>query len=286
MANKYLAIRDGGKTSEEGFARLVNKIAGATNSGIIGSGDFLVTQDGTPGMLVDIATGDIVIPYQNYLYHCWSTATQTQTIASNSSGNPRIDCVVAYVDLAVVSSASNNNPDAIKFYDVTGTPAGSPVAPNGTAIQAAVGAGNPYIILANVAVANSATSILNANITDLRPVFKLSGSIINPVVSGEYNNGNSGASPAIDWSKGNHQYITLNNNAVTFTYSNAKAGQTLTLRLLQDSSGGRVPTLPTGTKYTGHGAAPSFSTGINYVDIIVVYYDGASYYTQAALDFA
>lgn len=170
-----LAIRDGGKTSEEGIARLISK-GFITEEGVIGVNDLLVAQAGTPDNTVRIPVGDILIgktsPYaggQDYYYHAWVTAEEAVTIAANSSGNARVDSIVAYIDLSVVSSAENDNPGALKFYDVQGTPAGTPVAPTDAEIQAAIGAGNPWVLLANVAVSSGFTQIITANITDKRP---------------------------------------------------------------------------------------------------------------------
>ena len=176
MANKYVGIRDGGKTDEEGaLTRLLNMLAGTQNEGIIGTGDFAVTEQGTPTMDVDIATGDIVINYTDYLFHCWSTAVQTLTIGAADPTNPRKDRIVAYVDLTVVDDTNPNNPDAILFKDVQGTPAGSPVEPDDSAVQTAVGSGNPWDELAMIDVAALASSIVDANITDRRGLFQLGG---------------------------------------------------------------------------------------------------------------
>jgi hypothetical protein len=280
-----IAIRNGGKTSERGFTRLLNKIAGTTDAGVIGSGDLLVTQDGSPDMGVTIAVGDIVIPYLDYFFHGWATSTNALAINSNSSGNPRYTTIVAYEDLTVVSSSNSDNPSAMIFAAIDGTPAGSPVPALDATIQAAIGAGNPFKRLAEVYVANGATSIINANITDVRPIFKLFGLINTPVVYGEYDNGQSGIAITIDWTKGDRQVVTLNAASVAISYSGAQKGQTLRLRIIQDGSGSRVPTLPLGTKYP-YGAAVPFSVAINAIDEIVVDYDGASYLTQQAIGFA
>lgn len=99
----------------------------------------------------------------------WSTATEGVTLNTADGSNPRIDLIVAYVDLSVVSSASSNNPNAWSLLKVTGTPAGSPAVPNSAAIQAALpNSSYPYIILARVAVAAAAPNVTDANITDVR----------------------------------------------------------------------------------------------------------------------
>lgn len=169
-----VGYRDGGKTSEAGIHRITRGLY--TREGIILSGDLQVTQNGTPDTNVLIATGDVVVgstsPYTTfppYFYHAWVATSGLVAIAANASGSARVDCIVAYIDLSVVSSASNDNPGALKFADVQGTPAGSPVAPSDATIQAQVGGSNPWVLLATVAVANGFSTIVTANITDCRP---------------------------------------------------------------------------------------------------------------------
>jgi hypothetical protein len=113
---------------------------------------------------------DAFIPSGNkYPYCIWLDAATNVTVTTADGSNPRIDLIVAYVDLSVVSSASSNNPNAWSLLCVAGTPAGSPAVPNAAAIQAALpNSSYPYIVLARVAVAAGATTITNANITDVR----------------------------------------------------------------------------------------------------------------------
>lgn len=80
-------------------------------------------------------------------------AAGSLTVAANSSGNPRVDLVVAQVhDLGSSSSFCDVN-------IITGTPGSSPATP---AVPANA------IPLAKVAVANGASNIVTGNITDLR----------------------------------------------------------------------------------------------------------------------
>jgi hypothetical protein len=92
----------------------------------------------------------------------------------------------------------------------------------------------------------------------------------------EHDNGTVTSNTTIDWNNANNQKITLGAD-VTFTFSNMDIGHKQ-LKVLQDSTGGRTPTLPAG-KWPG-GAAGSFSTAAGAEDILSVYYDGASYYFQ------
>lgn len=119
------------------------------------------------GTLIDTTNG--------FPYYGWMDAAENVTIATADGSNPRIDAIVAYVDLTVVSSSNSNNPNALKLKAVSGTPAGSPTAPNDATIQTSVGGTNPFIRLAHVTVNAAATTITNANISDQR-VFATVGS--------------------------------------------------------------------------------------------------------------
>lgn len=89
-------------------------------------------------------------------------------IAAVSSSN-RIDTVVGYIDMEMYGDTGVvNNTGALKFLAVKGTPNTSPLAPDAAAIQSAVGAGNPYFILGDVATAPSTGQITSGNITDKR----------------------------------------------------------------------------------------------------------------------
>lgn len=95
-------------------------------------------------------------------------------IATADVSNPRLDLVVLYVDNGVglptgtPTSANLDGKGVTKAKIVTGTPASSPVAPNSTAIQASVGAGNPYLVVAQVRVNAGVSVIAGDKVTDLR----------------------------------------------------------------------------------------------------------------------
>jgi hypothetical protein len=112
--------------------------------------------------------GGLVATSANFPYFGWIDAAANTSVSTSDPSNARIDTVVAYVDLSLISSSTTNNSGAFKVKAVAGTAAGSPTAPNGAAIQSSIGAGNPYIILGDVAVAAAASSVVNANITDRR----------------------------------------------------------------------------------------------------------------------
>lgn len=146
-----------------------------------------VVAETSPTMTVTVSQGTAGIPVGTYpsSYDYWvgidtttgSPAGETVTIATASSSNPRIDAVVAYVDLSVTASSGtpNNTNNMLKLVSVAGTPAGSPVAPTGAAIQSAIGGSNPYILLAQVLVGTSVTQINNGNITDKRNFMRTTG---------------------------------------------------------------------------------------------------------------
>jgi hypothetical protein len=134
-----------------------------------------VSQAVSPNMSVVVANGTAMIPTgtypSSYNYYIANNTSggESVTIGTANTSNPRIDLIVAYVNQSATFTTSPvNSPGTWLLADVQGTPASSPSAPNAAAIQAAVGASNPYFILAQVLVGANVTQILNSNITDQR----------------------------------------------------------------------------------------------------------------------
>lgn len=130
-----------------------------SSTGVIGSNSLGVTQSGTPGMSVQIASGwaSIIGTTQANMgaYTAYNDASVTAAIATADATNPRIDLVCLTVNDSYYTGSTNN----VVVTVVTGTPASSPTVPATPANS---------IALAKVAVAANATSITNSNITDLR----------------------------------------------------------------------------------------------------------------------
>ena len=140
--------------------------------GIIKAGDLAVSQRGAgANMSVDVAGGRAIIngdlsTYEGS-YFVENRGVTNLAISASDPTNPRIDRVVAEVLNAEYTGASN----LWRLRVITGTPAGSPVAP---AVP------SNAISLATVAVAALASSITNANITSSVPTraTALGGTII------------------------------------------------------------------------------------------------------------
>jgi len=168
--------------------RLTTQALYAT-TGIIGSTSLAVTQNGTPNMSVNIAAGWAAIVGTSTTtqgtYVSYNDAVLNAAIATAPATNSRIDLVCLTVNDAYYSGSTNN----IVVNVVTGTAAASPVAPATPANS---------IALAQVLVGTSVTSILTANITDVRvqtttnlPVVSLTGTqtltnktLTSPVING------------------------------------------------------------------------------------------------------
>ena len=168
--------------------RLTTQALYAT-TGIIGSTSLAVSQNGTPNMSVNIAAGWAAIVGTSTTtqgtYVSYNDAVVNAAIATAPATNSRIDLVCLTVNDAYYSGSTNN----IVVNVVTGTAAASPVAPATPANS---------IALAQVLVGTSVTSILTANITDVRvqtttnlPVVSLTGTqtltnktLTSPVING------------------------------------------------------------------------------------------------------
>jgi len=131
--------------------------------------DLKVTQNTGSDMNVKIAAGQALIPgSENTFQGSYFAANDANVVLAIAASNPtlgRIDLVVAKVQDAFYSGGTN----AWSLAVVTGTAAGSPVAPAAPANS---------IILAQVSVAAAVTAIVNANITDKRQALTAAGGII------------------------------------------------------------------------------------------------------------
>ena len=149
----------GGSHTAEQTRRALHAIIGR-RGGVLTPTDLLVTQRAAGvNMSVDVATGQVAVPgseatYQG-AYFVENRGAVNVTIATADATNPRRDLIIVRVRDAQYSGS-----DGVTIEAVQGTPAGSPADPS-------LPTGNCFV-LARVAVAAGATSITNANVTDLR----------------------------------------------------------------------------------------------------------------------
>ena len=219
----FLSNRDGGKTNEEGHYRFqIKSFTGNVNNGL------LVKQNNPLSMSVLVEAGDARIPYQEYGYTWWNDGELSVSLNTADPSNPRDDVIVAYVDRGKTANSNvTNNPDIVKIKAVAGSPSANPTPPNNTVIQTSVGAGNPFMILAQVRVGAGVSTISNGNITDRRvfasPVIADGGITTNKIAAKAI------TAPKIDFatliSNGNFQGDTV---AATYYPSGNTTTQTIT----------------------------------------------------------
>lgn len=151
----------GSHSAEDDRLLLASLLGGSPNQavaqGIVSPTDLAVTQNGTPNMSVNIAAGAAFIAGTESstqgIYHLENDASVNVAISTANATNPRIDLIVAQILDDQYSGSSHLGQIVV----VTGTPAASPSAPATPANS---------IVLAQVRVNASVTSILTANITD------------------------------------------------------------------------------------------------------------------------
>lgn len=130
---------------------------------------------------------------------------------------------------------------------------------------------------------NSIVSISNGNIT-ITPngTGKTKVSALNYNEGSVYSLGTTSGTITPDVANGNVQTITLNGNLTFSAFSNAVAGQSMTLIVIQDATGSR--TLTSTMKFAG--AEKTLSTAANSIDILSVFYTGSVYYASLSKGFA
>jgi hypothetical protein len=95
--------------------------------------------------------------------------------------------------------------------------------------------------------------------------------------------GNISGTTTIDRSRGNIFKATATGNFI-LAISNCNAGQSFTLIITQDSTGGRTATYPSAFKFTyGY---KTLSTAAGTIDMLNVFYDGTTYYTTLTAGYA
>lgn len=168
MAKKVFNMA-GGLHSAAAYTAFENRLYGGS---VKASADSFLISAGA-GMNVSVSKGDGLIDTgSEYARRVQLTAVETVLApAANASFN-RIDSVVMYIDNAVVPTTGviDNINDVLKLMVVAGTAAATPAAPTGAAIQAAIGAGNPYMVLGNVTIPQAATNLAAATFTQLATV--------------------------------------------------------------------------------------------------------------------
>lgn len=136
---------------------------GLAISGVLGDigNELAVTQQAVANKTVKIGTGAVLV---KGAIRQIGVATSL-TIADNTSGNPRIDRIVARL---------NTTDRKIEFAVLQGTPAASPSAPTLTQTSATY-----EISLAKIVVANGFSTIINSNITDERTYMTYRDRVLN-----------------------------------------------------------------------------------------------------------
>lgn len=208
MANKVYNL-NGGLYSGDAFTAFETRIASSNNGSIVASPSDLKVSAGS-GMNVTVSTGAGIIG-NGTLSGVRFAIDSPVTVAINaaSTANPRMDSVVAYIDKSVSASTSvvdNTDLGIVKFKSVAGTPASAPTAPSTATIQSSIGAGNPYMILANVTVPKSSTAASSFTITDMR-VTPTSAIITDNSITTKKLANKSVTSAKVDWTTLPYKYV-------------------------------------------------------------------------------
>lgn len=129
-------------------------------SGVVGFSDLVVTEkSGTANMSVDISGGSVIVQGTEIsgqgAYFCYSSASVNVAVTPADATNARYDLVVARVQDSQYSGASNEWGLEV----VAGTASATPEYPSVPANS---------VVLAVVTVPASASSIVDANIADVR----------------------------------------------------------------------------------------------------------------------
>ncbi len=202
------------------------------------------------------------------VYPVRSDAEESVIISSNSSGNPRIDAVVLYIDKSVIPNFDASN--VAKIVAVEGSPAAAPQPPTDDEISTVIGVNNPFLRLAEVFVASGATEITNSDITDKRVRAILRSSLAR------YKQNTDESTITFNMEEAEVHSVTLGGNRI-LVFANVSVGQVFTIRLKQDGTGSRTVTWPSGINWAD-GVAPTLTTTANKTDVFSFICTGSGAY--------
>ena len=230
--------------------------------GVLSTSDLVATQTGTPSMAVAVTGaaqgsvgGNVWLPGG---YRVYNDSNATIAVAAANPTYPRIDLLIACVD-------TTTSPYTPSLKVVTGTPASSPAVP-------AVPVGLVALALYQIAVAANATSIVNANLTDIRVVASLNLNASNILTLLKMVDGTGSGLDAdlLDGQQGSY-YATAagltatNTNATTHLANTAPHGATATPTAghlpLYDTNGNLASNYPVSGQNPNLLFNPSFNLG-------------------------
>ncbi|MFN3004976.1 hypothetical protein [Mycolicibacterium wolinskyi] len=246
---RFVSFLNPSLVDQEGLHKYLTRLFGPGVATAFNANGWKVTQRGAgANMSVDIAVGDGLLarPSGDYGFWGWTTATENVAVTAANPTNPRIDTVVAWVDTSVTTTGSANSPNALKFQIMAGTPGGSPVAMPDVTIQSTLGAAVAWIKLATINVAAGSTSVVNANISDVRT--GITGLVNSAVADGSITTAKLAAtsvtSAKVDFSTGiwweEIGRTTLTTSASTISLTSLPARKYLKLKLIALNAGGTI----------------------------------------------
>ena len=144
------------------FGTMLNSLV---SNGVVSGADngLAVSQSGTPAMSVSVATGRAFIGHTSKRRYYRNTSALTLTIEAADSSNPRDDLIVVEMREATATRS-------VSLAVVKGTAACSPSDPSLTTTEATY-----QFAIARVRVGAGVSTIVDANITDLRSTTGFAG---------------------------------------------------------------------------------------------------------------
>ena len=155
-------------------------------------------QNGTPNMTVLVEAGTALLSKNTISCVVAEVKSDTAvTVSTANVSNPRIDALVVYEDTGVAMPTSlpyaqDGDNGRFKLTMVDGTAAATPTAPSDSTIQSSIGAGKPFMRLANVTVATNTTTITDSAIADIRVAYNPASDSTNQYCFSASSSGASG----------------------------------------------------------------------------------------------
>ena len=296
----YALNTDSTSTSNIGNVRGINMFAGVGNEGLSSVGNINVTNLTGAGVSWEAGVGTETINVTNatalkvegYTYGDYNGGTATvanqKGIQISMSNAPTTSSIGLEIN-----NYANTSSTTGEVYDIKTTNYNSRNLIGNMLIGLKSGTGNTRQIQP-LGDNDLEISTTNSGSIDLLPGDGLGNNSTNDTNSTVYADrfrhreafftlGNKSGTWTPDINKGNVQEVTLTGNSTINSIQNIERGQSLTLIITQDGTGGRTLTMGSSFKFAG--GVNTLSTAANAIDVMSIFYTGSTYIASLSTNF-
>ena len=301
QAYSYAINTDSTSTSNVGNHRGMAIYGGVGNEGITSVGDINVTNLTGAGIFWEAGCGAETINITNatgldvsgYTYGAYNGGTATVANQTGININVGNAPTTSSIGLVINHNSDTSNTTG-EVYDIKTTNGNGQSLFNELIVGGKSGDSNTKQLKTNESNKNIEIATLGTGDINLLPGDDTSNNSSNDTTSTVFADrfrhreafltlGNKTGTWSPDINNGNVQEVTLTGASTINGIQNIQRGQSLTLIITQDGTGGRTLTMGSSFKFAG--GVNALSTGANAIDVMSIFYTGSTYIASLSTNF-